>query len=61
MLFFRLYQNFFFYFLCFPIYNNIYPKYCQSYKKMSVNEIRDLAFENIIKGLYFLRRTVIIQ
>ena len=36
----------FFYFLCFPIYNNVYPKYFQIYKKMSINEIKDFIFES---------------
>ena len=33
MVFFQLYKIIFIYFLCFPIYNNVYPKRCQSYKK----------------------------
>ena len=33
MLFFHLYKITFFYFLCFSLYNNVYPKYCQSDKK----------------------------
>ena len=51
----------FFYFLWFPIYNNVYPKYCQSYKKMSINEIRKCIFETIISELNFLKKAVIIQ
>ena len=45
MLFFHFYKIF----LYFSIYNNVYPKYYQNYKKMSVNEIRDFFFENYYK------------
>ena len=51
MLFFHLYKIFFFTF-CFPIYN-VYPKYCQSYKKMSFNENEDFTFENYYKRIGF--------
>ena len=33
MLFFHLYKIIFLNFFCFPLYNNVYPKYCQRYKK----------------------------
>ena len=52
MLFFHLHKIFF-YFFCFPIYNNLYPKYCQSYKKIPFNEIRDFTFENYYKRIGF--------
>ena len=39
--------------LCFPIYYNVYAKHCQSYKKMSVNEIEDFIFENYYKRIGF--------
>ena len=42
----HLYKIYFFTSFCFPIYNNVYPKYFQRYKKRSINEIRDLIFEN---------------
>ena len=44
---------FHFYFLCFPIYNNLYPKYYQSYKKDAVNEIRGFTFERYCKRIDF--------
>ena len=39
--------------LCFPIYYNVYAKHCQSYKKMSVNEIEDFIFETYYKRIGF--------
>ena len=33
MLFFISIRSFFFYYLCFCIYNNVYPNNCESYKK----------------------------
>ena len=39
--------------MCAPVYNNVYPKYCQSLKKMSANEIRDFVFENYYKQIGF--------
>ena len=51
---------FFFNFFCFPIYN-VYPKYCQRYKKMSVNGLRNFIFENHFKRIEFLKEKVIIQ
>ena len=41
----------FFLILCFPVYNNAYPKYCQSYKNTFVNEIRGFIFENYSKQI----------
>ena len=38
--------------LCFPLYNNVYPKYCQSYEK-DVNEIKDFIFANYYKRIGF--------
>ena len=49
-----LYDLFFFvHFLCFPIYNNVYPKHYQSCKKMSANDIREFIFENYYKRIGF--------
>ena len=39
--------------MCFPIYNNLYPKYYQSYKKDAVNEIRGFTFEKYCKRIDF--------
>ena len=52
MLFFHLYKNIF-YFLCFPIYSNVYPKYYQAIKVMSINEIKHFIFENYFKRVGF--------
>ena len=43
----------------FCIYNNVYPnpKYCQSYNKMSVNEIKDFFFENYGKTIVFSKES----
>ena len=46
-------RPFFFYFLCFPVYNNVFPKYYQSYKKISVNNIRNVIFANYYKRIGF--------
>ena len=48
--------------LCFPIYNNVYAKYCQSYKKICQSmKSKTLSLKTIINELGFLRKTVIIQ
>ena len=61
MLFIYLYKITFFYFMCFLIYNNVYPKYCQGYKKDLSMKSENLSWETIIKELDFLRKTVTIQ
>ena len=52
MLFFHLYEMVFFYFLYFPICNNVYPKHYQSYKK-AFNDVRNFIFENYYKRFVF--------
>ena len=52
MLFFHLYNIFCFYFFCFPIYDNIYPKYFQGYKK-NASDITYFIFENYYKSIGF--------
>ena len=41
----------FFFLLCFPAYDNVFPKYYQSYKKISVNNIRHFIFNNYYKRI----------
>ena len=55
-------DHFFFIFLIFvcSVYNNVYPKYCQSYKKMSINEFKDFIFENYYKRNGFPEKAFII-
>ena len=53
LLFFHLYKVIFLLLFVFPIYNNVYPKYCQSYKKMSVNEIKYFNFGNYYEEIGF--------
>ena len=43
------------YLLYFLIYNSSCPKYFQSYKKKTSNEIRDFIFEKYYKRIKFLR------
>ena len=45
--------SFFFYFLCSPIYNTVYPKYSKAMKKMPFNEIENFIFENYHKRIGF--------
>ena len=46
--------------MCFSIYNNVYPRYCQSYKKTCQSmELETLSLQTIINELFFLRKTVI--
>ena len=52
MLFCHLYKIFFLLFVFF-ICNNVYPKCCQSYKKMTANKIRDFIIENYYKQIGF--------
>ena len=48
--------------LCFPIYNSVYAKYCQSYRKICKSmKSKTLSLKTIINELGFLRKTVIIQ
>ena len=62
MLFFHPYKIFFFNFSCFLKYINVYPKYCQSYKIISLSmKSKTLCLKTIIKELDFLKKAVIIQ
>ena len=61
LLFFYLYKIIF-YFFCFPIDNNVYPKYCQLYKK-DVSQLTQetLSLKTNINELDLLKTKVIIQ
>ena len=50
MLFLRLYKIHFLLF-CFPIQDNLYPKYCKSYKKCQSLKSRDFIFESYYKRI----------
>ena len=41
--------------MCFPLYN-IYPKYCQSYKKCQLIKSKTLSLKTIIKELDFQKQ-----
>ena len=48
--------------MCFPIYNNVYPKYCQSYKKDVCQWNQRLyLWKVLLKKMDFQRKTVAIQ
>ena len=40
-------------FRLFLIHNNVYPKYCQYYKKMTIKELKDFIYENIYRQIGF--------
>ena len=60
MLFLRLYKIHFL-LSCFPIQDNLYPKYCKSYKKCQSMKSETLSLKAIIKEYQFLRKKIIIQ
>ena len=60
MLTFHLYKIIFFTFLCFSIFSNVYPKYCQNYKCLLMKS-ETLSLKIIKNKLDFLKKTVIIH
>ena len=56
-IFFILIRSYFYWF-CFLIYNNIYPKYLQNYKKYVCQEIRDFIYKNYYKRIGFSKENI---